>query len=773
MGVGVPARIETHVTENSKASQILSEAVRVITGLDDAAARPSQYRLMESINETMHGMGPTIGKAATGTGKSLAYLAPAAAAAMGGERTVISTESLALQAQIVDKDGPVIQEACRRITPERPWSPNIAVLKGFSNYVCLHAAHTSAKELLGQDTFVSSSSVGDQETGLVSKTAKQLRAKPTSHSGNLVAWALEQGVQGNSGDKFTYPDRIEDDAWEKVSVASTDCIGAEKCPFSDQCLALKSRSVAASADIVVTNHTMIGLQASKGVPVVIGSKTLGDFHNIVIDEAHGLPGVVRNQGSAMVSGIRFHAAAKAVGSFFVEDPQDAKGGKEGPIAALVRQGKDIGDLVESTLATHTASIKPGDVKALEEDANPLAGIGPSLVRWVKNVKDMIEDAESDSATNEITRRRLESRFSDLSNSIKECSEHRVGTARWIEISKPKKEGDTAWSTIRFTPVDVSWLLRDQVWSTPDMDVPDIATNPDYRVDGKLQIDRLPRRWLNIAAVSATLQNSFDRDVGLKAPVGIYESPFTEAFSRSAMFVPRAMDKVDVDALCGPGASLLKKPKLNTRLHPDWASAIMRRLVEANGGHALVLSATASAGQKYAAELRSASMGRWKVISQWDGMSIRHATDSWKQDPSAVLVGTRSLMTGVDAPGSTNTLVIVDRIPRAAGNPVDDARVEQLIVDADFDKWSADRIVYGGDATLLLEQAAGRLIRSVGDSGMVAVLDPRLLRENKGSRVSYPKATRDLYLSALEAFDKKISDHDKAAEWLREHRKAVS
>jgi ATP-dependent DNA helicase DinG len=113
-----------------------------------------------------------------------------------------------------------------------------------------------------------------------------------------------------------------------------------------------------------------------------------------------------------------------------------------------------------------------------------------------------------------------------------------------------------------------------------------------------------------------------------------------------------------------------------------------------------------------------------------------------------MVGTRSFMTGVDAPGETCTLVIVDRVPRAAGNVVDDARVELAMQSQQLDKWTAERYVYVADAALLLEQAAGRLIRSITDSGLFVCLDPRLVPKTV---LSYPKQTSDVYLRAMRRF----------------------
>lgn len=109
-----------------------------------------------------------------------------------------------------------------------------------------------------------------------------------------------------------------------------------------------------------------------------------------------------------------------------------------------------------------------------------------------------------------------------------------------------------------------------------------------------------------------------------------------------------------------------------------------------------------------------------------------------------------------------SLVTIDRIPRAAGNPVDDARVEALMEAMQTDKWSADRFVYVQDAALLLEQAVGRLIRFMDDVGMVGVLDPRFL---KSGPVSYPEPTRLIYKKAVERFTSITTNQEIAEQFL--------
>jgi ATP-dependent DNA helicase DinG len=208
--------------------------------------------------------------------------------------------------------------------------------------------------------------------------------------------------------------------------------------------------------------------------------------------------------------------------------------------------------------------------------------------------------------------------------------------------------------------------------------------------------------------------------------------------------------------------------MDTGLHTAWAAGHMLALIEASGGSALVLSATAAAGRGYVDALRERFAGRLNVYSQWDGATASAVVGRWREDRTSVLVGTRSLMTGTDAPGQTCRLVVVDRIPRAAANPVDDARTEDLVERLSIDRWAADRLVYVSDAALLLEQAVGRLVRRIDDHGLVAVLDPRLL---KVGPLSYPGPTRKAYLDALGAFGVRTPRLERATGYLSGLRQA--
>ncbi|MFV0372747.1 helicase C-terminal domain-containing protein [Microbacterium sp.] len=271
----------------------------------------------------------------------------------------------------------------------------------------------------------------------------------------------------------------------------------------------------------------------------------------------------------------------------------------------------------------------------------------------------------------------------------------------------------------------------------------------------------------MTAISATLPSNYPYQAGLNAQRAIYPTPFADAYARSALYIPQLESAAELEQLTREGWRARRS--FDASRHPEWAARIITQLVDANRGRALILAAKAADGRMYADYPRRNLPGI-TVHSQWDGGTPSRIVSEWRDDIGDVLVGTKSMMTGVDAPGETNSLVIIDRVPRSPSNPIDDARAEEIEARTG-DKWGADRAVYSVDAALLLAQAAGRLIRHTGDTGLVACLDPRLLRApgGKPGPITYPEPSRQVYMEALYPFGQKLSQLSGALEWLRERR----
>ncbi|WP_156698007.1 ATP-dependent DNA helicase [Nocardioides sp. Leaf285] len=734
-----------------------------------AKPRPGQAMMLKDLVEAMldDGHGQAQAEGPTGVGKSFVYLTVAAAAmAARSERSVVSTESLALQAQIVDKDAPVIAAACEAVTGFRP---QFAVLKGWSNYVCTQATVDSANDMLdrlGRTGDAEPKALSRKFDKAVADKGKMLFGEQKERA-DVLAWALRQAVGAGdprvTGDKNAYPGNMNDSmTWDSVSVSSADCIGADRCVFADECLPRAAKARAAEADVVVTNHHLLAVQAANDVPVVIGSKTLGEFHHVFVDEGHGLPQIVRSQGAVEISSRAVLSLARAVGKVLDD--------RETSVKNWMDAGAGVAQYVNEDLKEKAQRIGGRDtVLRLGEGQEPLESSFAVVDRWLTEAVEMLKRAaKSNSApAAEIGLKRARGRVEGMKSALDLVSEHKPGAARWVEVvtPHPRATDQTKYPVVRYTPVDVAGMIRRSLW-TREMTEEELEAvgwseqSAPVEEESSAPEGPKPRVPLTSAVLSATMPPGFGRQVGIRAPLRKYPSPFDSAYGSSVLFVPRAVDQADLQAL---GSSAYGKFKFDTAKHRAWALRHMIDLVEANGGSALILAATASSGKEYAAALKSAARGRWDVLSQWDGVALRKQVAAWKADRASVMVGTRSLMTGVDAAGDTCTLVVVDRPARAASNPVDDARVEALVANADMDKWAADRFCYVSDASLLLEQSAGRLIRKVSDSGMLAVLDPRLL---KAGPFSYPEPTRRMYLDTLHRFETKISVPEAAHQWLR-------
>jgi ATP-dependent DNA helicase DinG len=731
--------------------KVLTESVRLVTGIPDAEPRPGQAKLAD-IQTAIDTVGHVSGAAPTGLGKSLALLAPAfAAAASSGQRTVISTESLSLQAQIIDKDAPVVAQATENVYGKRP---AFALLKGFSNYVCTSRASATAEIATKQEgrrrntieLLAHLKSVPLEKATVVDGVEH-----PNSTLIPLLQWALSQKNPGQPGDRHSYEGSMGEGLWSTVSVTPKECIGTS-CPFEDICRPKLARQAAGEADIVVTNHSMLAVQAANDTPVVIGNKTLGNFEIIMVDEAHALTASVRSQGAAELSSRRIGSAVKTLISVLDE-------GDKGT-AQLVKEGNFLASAIQEELSLRTKGLAPGETGKLGQGDDPLGNIADVTTDWAKRCGKALKNmTDHPNPVISLKARRAAGRFDSVVADIKSVRDHRVGAARWVALEEPRYPGDTPLSLVAYTPVDVAPLMQRSLWTaetvTDEEDEEEIAL-----AEAGEKPEPKPRTPLAVVCVSATLPSGFSFQAGLNATTADYPSPFDDAYGSSLLYIPKVTG-AELGQLY-PGWAPGRRARFDPKLHLEWALRKNVELVEANLGSGLILSANSTAGKAYTEALRRAAKGRWKVHSQWDGTATRQLINAWRDDETSVLVGTKSLMTGVDAKGATCNLVTIDRIPRAKSNPVDDARVEALMERLQMDKWAADRLVYPSDAALLLEQALGRLIRSMTDSGLAAVLDPRML---KSGPVSYPEPTRLVYKKAMARFPKITTSQSAAEEFL--------
>ncbi len=256
----------------------------------DGQAREGQEQMAEAVGDCLAaGEGTLLVQAGTGTGKSLAYLVPAARQAMAGDKPiVVATATLALQRQLVDKDLPVVASA---LDPVLPRPLEYAVLKGRSNYICKLRLHEGSPDPEQEALF-------DSPTSWLGRQAKRLRT-----------WALAS----ETGDRDDLPEPVDGRVWSGLSVSARECVGASRCAFGDECFAEAARATAREANLVVTNHALLAIDLSGDMPV------LPEHAGVIVDEAHELVDRVTSALTGELSAALIDRAIGRARSFLEED----------------------------------------------------------------------------------------------------------------------------------------------------------------------------------------------------------------------------------------------------------------------------------------------------------------------------------------------------------------------------------------------------------------------------------------------------------------------
>ncbi|MDO5032992.1 ATP-dependent DNA helicase [Corynebacterium sp.] len=261
--------------------ELLDAAVDALGG----ARREGQVAMAASVSAALDKQRHLAVQAGTGTGKSLAYLVPAFRHAQNTGRTVVvSTATLALQRQLVERDLPRLAEALEPVLDKKP---TFAILKGRSNYLCLNKV-SRAEELEGEDALL--------EEHEVSYLGKQIQ--------RVHEWANTT----ETGDRDALDPGVSDLAWRQVSVSSAECLGATRCPHGEECFAELARRQASDVDVVVTNHALLAIDAVSDINI------LPEHDVAIIDEAHELDGRITSVSTAEITGRALKMAANRVKS---------------------------------------------------------------------------------------------------------------------------------------------------------------------------------------------------------------------------------------------------------------------------------------------------------------------------------------------------------------------------------------------------------------------------------------------------------------------------
>lgn len=655
------------MSEDRDAREALAEAVRRLGG----SLRAGQAEMADRVEAALDVGSHLLVQAGTGTGKSLGYLVPVMLhAATAEERAVVSTATLALQRQVMTKDAPMAADAVEAVTGVRP---SVALLKGWQNYLCRHRLaggypDDDADTLFSAGAATTPGRVGEADRGSVGEQIVRLRE-----------WAAETAT----GDRDDLIPGVSDRAWAHVSVSRAECLGPS-CPLHEECFPELARAAASQADVVVTNHAMLGIAAAGNVGV------LPDYRVLVVDEAHELAGRVRSQGTVSLSAaavMRVAAAARRGASVVVTELEEA--GQRLQLA--------LADLPDGRLAD---GLPPAGREALVV----LDGAARRVLADVRGASRASRDGGTDAGGAALARTAV----ADLIDTIERMTSDSVRERRdvaWVE--RPRAGAEPPRLTL--APIDVAAAIADSLLNDRAV----VLTSATLALGGGFEP---MARALGLTVAS-------DRWDGVD--VG---TPFDYA-RQGILYAPTHLPR--------PGRGICE--------------AVLDELLaltEASGGGMLGLFSSRRAAAEAAEVLRGAT--DLTVYAQGDDQ-LSTLVEAFAADEDACLVGTLSLWQGVDVPGRTCRLVIIDRIPfPRPDDPVAQARSEAVAAAGGNGFMS----VSATHAALLLAQGAGRLIRRPDDRGVVAVLDPRLRTARYGSFLArsmpalWPTGDRDTVLGAL-------------------------
>ena len=598
-------------------------------------------------------------QAGTGTGKSLAYLVPAIVRAVSDDRpVVVSTATIALQRQLVDRDLPALIDS---LADALPRSPQFALLKGRQNYVCLNKVHNGSagtEEPPGE---------ADEEL------FKPVAATPLGRDvQRLTRWASET----DSGDRDDLTPGVADRSWAQVSVSARECLGLARCPFGSRCFSELARSRAGAADIVVTNHALLAIDA------ISDSSVLPEHELLVVDEAHDLVDRMTTVATGELTPTSLSVAGRRIGRLIeLESVERWETAANGFIAALQDATPGRIDRLDDAMAIHLAALRDA-AHAARSAIDTARGDSTAAAARAEAVAALTDIGD--------TAARVLAAFAapipDRTDVV------------WLERDDSRGSARLA---LRVAPLSVADLLRGRLFGRATA----VLTSATLTPGGSF--DAMASGWgLTEAPDDADRPRWRGLDVG---------SPFQHG-KAGILYV----------------AAHLPPPGRDQTGSAEQLAEIAD-LISAAGGRTLGLFSSMRAARASAEVMRDRLST--PVMCQGDD-STRALVEQFAADAATSLFGTLSLWQGVDVPGPSLSLVIIDRIPfPRPDDPLLSARQRAVAARGG----NGFMTVAASHAALLLAQGAGRLLRRTDDRGVVAVLDSRMVTARYGGylRASLP------------------------------------
>lgn len=678
--------------------QDLGPAGAIARSLPQYEDRQSQREMAGAVADLYNDGGVGLLEAGTGIGKSLAYLVPALRwAAANGEPTVVSTNTINLQEQLVRKDLPFLAGALSGEQPVR-----FALLKGWRNYVCL--LRLAQSKLLGS-------------TLLADDSAAELES--------IADWA-ERTTDGSLAD-LPSPPRPE--VWDEIA-AEPDLCRKSECPHYGRCFLFQARREAQQADVVVVNHHLLmsDVAVKRAKRNWEEAAVIPAYSRLVVDEAHHIE-------DAAAAHLGTSASRRGLQQLFSRLARHGAGTRGGrglfhalemrlmaasdllsaasidiirktlvpSVDAAREKATLLFDLLHTYLQSHGESVRrlTGD---FAQDPIWRAGLTVALtdvlgeIRMLQSGLDMIrvrmEGVKKPDETvlpliNEMTAvgNRLEGAAFALEGALRPPA-HGEPMVRWIELRG--REGNVGVSAV---PLDLAPILREDLFSRVETA---ILTSATLTTDARF--DFLSRR-LGLDSIEANVVTE------------IFPSPFE--YATHALFM------VPTDA---------PPPNVNPAGHMQ---AVVRSIIDvtaASDGGVFALFTSHRDVRSAAAELRARGVERSRPLYVHGEDTRDNLLARFRDSERAILLGTASFWEGVDVPGRALRGLIIARLPfRVPSEPVTAAHCE-AIVERGGDAFAEYMVPH---AALRLKQGFGRLIRTATDRGVVVLVDPRAVNKGYG------------------------------------------
>jgi len=670
----------------------LGERGSIAAHLGQYEDRRSQRDMAAYIADGYNDGGVQLMEAGTGVGKSFAYLVPALAWARANqERTVVSTNTINLQEQLVGKDLPLLREALST----EDYAPSFALLKGWRNYLCLSRLHLA---------------VGSQRTLLEQDKLDELIG--------LSEWAGHT-ADGTLSDLPVTP---TPEVWDEVS-AEADLCPRLKCPHFDRCFLFRARRRAAEADVVVVNHHLLAadLSVRRAQDNWEEAAVLPPYKRLVLDEAHHLEEVAAGHLGVQVTSrsvrrllSRFERNGRGLAPTLSHelaargDPPSRESLEvlQQRLFPALADARRASDALFHRLHERLAEAPGGQLRLSDDFAVDQIwddGLGfdldasltafRALRESVETIADRLAQSDDSERRGQIllevrgALRRLDAVSDGLNRTLRPAGGG-PPTVRWME--RTARGQNVQLSAV---PLDLAPLLRE------------------------LLFDRLD----TVVLTSATLAASGDFDF-LEGRLGLGGdgSPVTERQIFSSPF--------DYPSQCLFGIPTdLPEPREDEIAHGAAVVQIVSDLAYASDGGMFVLFTSHASLRRAAAELRLVLESRWPLLVQGEAprdVLLRR----FRQAENAILLGTDSFWEGVDVPGRALRTLVINKLPfKVPSEPLTAARLERLAEEG-LDGFFHYLLPH---AALKLKQGFGRLIRSRKDLGVIVLLDSRAVTKRYG------------------------------------------